>query len=50
VEKPNGSVFYAQTTANAGCVNRACYKSNPATNDWVPSPEMVPDRLGLILN
>jgi hypothetical protein len=43
VEKPNGSGFDAQTIANAGCVNHACYKSNPATNDWLPSPEMVRD-------
>ncbi|KAF3334101.1 hypothetical protein FCM35_KLT20705 [Carex littledalei] len=41
VEKPNGPAFDVQTISYTNCVNHACYKSNPATNDWVPSSETV---------
>ncbi|KAJ4795812.1 Maternal effect embryo arrest 59 [Rhynchospora pubera] len=41
VEKPNKPAFDAQTVSYTSCVSNGCYRSNPATNDWIPSTETV---------
>ncbi|OAY77183.1 hypothetical protein ACMD2_06118 [Ananas comosus] len=40
VEKPNSSTIDLTTTSHSTASN-VCCKGNPATNDWIPSPETV---------
>uniref|UniRef100_A0A6V7QTK5 Uncharacterized protein n=1 Tax=Ananas comosus var. bracteatus TaxID=296719 RepID=A0A6V7QTK5_ANACO len=40
VEKPNSSTIDLTTTSHSTASN-VCFKGNPATNDWTPSPETV---------